>query len=61
MRANENDKKVEGHSVESKAKIGLEALRGEKTVNEIGRDHGVHPERCIVDKPKFLERVKIIR
>lgn len=26
-----------------KAKIGLEALKGEKTINEIGQDHGVHP------------------
>ena len=26
-----------------KAKIGLEALKGEKTVNEIGQEHGVHP------------------
>ncbi|MCA1804012.1 MAG: IS3 family transposase, partial [Xanthomonadaceae bacterium] len=26
-----------------KAKIGLEALKGEKTINEIGQEHGVHP------------------
>ena len=26
-----------------KAKVGLEAIRGVKTVNEIGRDYGVHP------------------
>jgi transposase len=26
-----------------KAKIGLEALRGDKTINEIGQGHGVHP------------------
>jgi transposase len=26
-----------------KAKVGLEAIRGVKTVNEIGQDHGVHP------------------
>jgi transposase len=26
-----------------KAKVGLEAIRGVKTVNEIGQEHGVHP------------------
>lgn len=26
-----------------KAKVGLEAVRGMKTVNEIAQDHGVHP------------------
>jgi transposase len=26
-----------------KAKVGLEALRGVKTVNQIGQEHGVHP------------------
>ena len=31
------------HSPELKAKVGLEALRGEKTINEIGQEYGVHP------------------
>lgn len=26
-----------------KAKVGLEAIRGVKTINEIGQEHGVHP------------------
>lgn len=26
-----------------KAKVGLEAFKGEKTVNEIGQEYGVHP------------------
>ena len=26
-----------------KAKVGLEAIRGVKTVNEIGQDYGIHP------------------
>jgi hypothetical protein len=25
------------------AKVGLEAIRGVKTVNQIGQEHGVHP------------------
>lgn len=28
---------------EFKAKVGLEALRGLKTINEIGQEYGVHP------------------
>jgi len=31
------------HSPEFKAKVGLEALRGMKTINEIGQEYGVHP------------------
>jgi|GEM_PF-2005756 len=40
-----------------KAKIGLEALKGEKTINEIGQEHGVHPaqvgqwKRAIQEQP----------
>ena len=31
------------HSPEFKAKVGLEAVRGVKTINEIGQEYGVHP------------------
>lgn len=31
------------HSPECKAKVGLEAVKGVKTINEIGQEHGVHP------------------
>jgi transposase len=31
------------HSSEFKAKVGLEALKGVKTINEIGQEYGVHP------------------
>lgn len=31
------------YSPEFKAKIGLEAVRGVKTINEIAQAHGVHP------------------
>jgi transposase-like protein len=36
-------KKRKVHSPEFKAKVGLEALRGLKTINEIGQEYGVHP------------------
>ena len=31
------------HTSELKAKVGLEAIRGMKTLNEIGLEFGVHP------------------
>jgi transposase len=36
-------KKRKLHSPEFKAKVGLEAVRGVKTVNEVAQLHGVHP------------------
>ena len=39
------------HSAAFKAKVGLEAIRGVKTVNQIGQEHGVHP----VEGPADLE------
>ena len=36
-------KKRKVHSPEFKAKVGLEALRGLKTLNEIGQEYEVHP------------------
>lgn len=36
-------KKRKVHSPEFKAKVGLEALKCVKTINEIGQAYGVHP------------------
>lgn len=36
-----NKRKV--HTPEFKRKVGLEALRRAKTINEIGHEYGVHP------------------
>jgi transposase-like protein len=36
-------KKRKSHTPEFKAKVGLEALRGDKTTNEIGQEYRVHP------------------
>lgn len=36
-------KKRKVHSAEFKSKVGLEALRGSKTLIEIGQEYGVHP------------------
>ena len=36
-------KKRKVHLPEFKAKVGLEVVRGVKTINEIGQEYGVHP------------------
>ncbi len=38
------------------AKVGLEAIRGMKTINEIAQDDGVHPAQLGQWKKKILER-----
>ncbi len=49
MRVNEmsEGKKRQVHSPEFKAKVGLEALREVKTINEIGQEYGVHPVQVL--------------
>jgi transposase len=42
---------------ELKTKVGLEAIHGVKTVNQIERDHGVHPVQVGQWKKEILERV----
>lgn len=37
------ERKRKVHSPEFKAKVGLDALKGVKTINEIGHEYGVHP------------------
>ncbi len=49
-------KKRKVHSAEFKAKVGLEAVRGVKTVNEIAQQHGVHPVMVSQWKREILER-----
>ena len=42
-------------SAEFKAKVALEAIRGERTINEIAAEHGVHPNQVSVWKSQLLE------
>lgn len=49
-----------------KGKVGLEAIRGLKTINEIAQEHGVHPaqvgqwKKGILDR-KMMERLNLTR
>jgi len=49
-------KKRKVHSAEFKAKVGMEAVRGMKTLNEIGQQYGVHPVVVSQWKREILER-----
>jgi transposase-like protein len=42
-------KKRKVHTAEFKAKVGLEAVRGVKTINEISQEFGVHPVQVSPD------------
>jgi putative transposase len=43
------------HSAEFKAKVALEAIRGERTGNEIASAYGVHPVQLAQWKKQALE------
>ena len=53
-------KKRKSHPAELKAKVGLEALRGVKTINEIGQDYGVHPVQVGQWKKAIQEQSKTL-
>lgn len=45
------------HSAEFKARVALEAAQGLKTVNEIAREHEVHPVQVSQWKKDMIERL----
>ncbi len=53
-------KKRNFHTPEFKAKVGLEALRGQKTINEIGQEYGVHPVMVGQWKKEIQDQAKTL-
>jgi len=43
------------HSSEFKAKVALEALKGQKTLNELASEYGVHPVQIAQWKKQALD------
>lgn len=43
------------YSAEFKAKIALEAIKGQKTINELAAEHSVHPTQISTWKKQMLE------
>ena len=48
------------HTAEFKAKVGLEAIRGVKSINDIGQELGVHPVQVGTWKKEILEQAKTL-
>ena len=53
-------KKRKTHTAEFKAKVGLEALKEVKQINEIGQEYGVHPSQVALWK-KEIQREADLR
>ena len=53
-------KKRKTPTPEFKAKVGLEALRGVKTINSIGQEFGVHPVQVGLWKKEIQERASTL-
>ena len=51
-----SESKRKSFSGDFKAKVALEALRGIKTVNEIGQEFGVHPTQVGLWKKELQEQ-----
>jgi len=48
------------YSPEFKAKVGLDALSGMKTVSEIGQEYGAHPGQVTLWKKEIQEQAKTL-
>jgi putative transposase len=48
------------HSAEFKTKVALEAIRGQKTVNEIASKFGVHPNQVSQWKKLILDGLPLL-
>ena len=53
-------KKRTVHTPEFKAKVGLEALRGVKTINQIAQDYDVHPVQIGLWKKEIQAQAKTL-
>lgn len=45
------------YSAELKARVALEAIKGQKTTNELASDYGVHPTQIAQWKKQVLEEL----
>ena len=53
-------KKRNVHLPDFKAKVGLEAVRGVKTINQIGQEYGVHPVQVSQWKKEIQEQARTL-
>lgn len=55
-----SEQKRQTFSSQFKAEVALEAIRGGKTIGEIGLEFGVHPTQVGLWKKELLERAAVI-
>ena len=48
------------HSAELKARVAVEALKGQRTCNEIASDYGVHPMLVTQWKKQAIEGMQVV-
>jgi len=48
------------HSAGFKSKVALEAIKGEKTVNEIASEYGIHPQQVRNWKRELLKKAHLV-
>jgi len=48
------------HSASFKSKIALEAIKGEKTINEIAAEYGIHLQQVRNWRREFLEKAHLV-
>lgn len=53
-------KKRQSFTADFKAKVGMEAIRGMKTLNELAQEFGVHPVQISQWKKVIQEQAKIL-
>jgi transposase-like protein len=47
------------YSAEEKTRVAIEAIKGQKTLNELAADYGVHPSQITQWKKQALEEINI--
>ena len=52
-------KKRKFHPPQFKAKVGLEALGGMKTINQIAQEHGIHPVQVGNGSGRYRPRPRV--
>jgi transposase len=53
-------RKRKNHNAEFKAKVAIEALKGQKTVAEISQQYEIHPNQVNTWKREFLEKAYLV-
>ena len=47
------------YTAQFKAKVAFEAAKGDRSINEIAAEYGIHPQQVRAWKREFLERVHL--